>query len=349
MSIIIRERRHKDGTISLYLDCYFRGKRWYQTIAPWSFVPSDRATRKEATLDAKARVLVLNRQLASQALGTFDRNLLGLTLVAFIETRFKDYEDVRILKSIISKIKARGDEHCLLTEVTIDWCCEFFDDWHTGAVPVRANSLITYMNNLSSLLNKALKKGLIPANPMDGVRRPRKDETLITYLGVEDLKKLSVGRCPKRVVKLAYFFAVQTGLRKSEITHLSWANVALDDRVLTAWEIKTGNTRRLALTGDALEILELCPHSGDKLFDLPGDTTLASVLDAWADDSGVRHFRFHSARHAFGHYTYLASGDLLATQRAMGHTKSDTTAIYAEGFGTGSLGAPFPSFKLVNL
>jgi integrase len=128
--------------------------------------------------------------------------------------------------------------------------------------------------------------------------------------------------------------ALQTGLRKGELSALEWEDVDFDARMLHVRDGKGNKPRFVSLNRLALDALEAVPRhftSGRVFFSSHGEpyksfrTAFESALRA----SGLKGVCFHTLRHTFGSRLAQAGVSLYAISRLMGHSELQTTARYA--------------------
>jgi integrase/recombinase XerC len=124
---------------------------------------------------------------------------------------------------------------------------------------------------------------------------------------------------------------VHAGLRAQECASLRWADVHLARRDLVVRLGKGGRQRIVALSATLRQALQTLPRRADG-YVLPYRTAASAwrhmqELCAKADvvPTGV-----HALRHSAGTRLYAETHDLEATARHLGHTKLETTRIYAK-------------------
>ena len=197
----------------------------------------------------------------------------------------------------------------------------------------------------------------LPANPVDGVRAPRRAKSLPKALAVDDaVQLLEANRhghpepdelCNRAMFELLY----SSGLRVSELagldlaytdhaqgTSLGWFDAAAGDVVVTG---KGGKMRRVPVGGPAREALAawlaVRPPASDgsaALF-LSGRGTRVTPrvvqhrLKQHALKAGTPvHVHPHVLRHSFASHLLQSSGDLRAVQELLGHASITSTQVY---------------------
>ena len=131
--------------------------------------------------------------------------------------------------------------------------------------------------------------------------------------------------------------AMNTGLRRGELFHLTWANVNFHTRTLVVEgaNAKSGNTRHVPLNDEALRILKKW-KSQSKTTDLvfPGKDgkPLDNIQTSWQSTlrlAKITAFRFHDLRHHFASKLVMASVDLNTVRELLGHADLKMTLRYA--------------------
>ena len=131
-------------------------------------------------------------------------------------------------------------------------------------------------------------------------------------------------------LRRAIALGAYAGLRVAEVAALDWADVDVETRWLTVRGGK-GNKDRLVDVPPLL-LDELLPEAKGNVVAAGGKPYTASALDRKANRAmkaaGIPH-SFHKLRARFATVGYGATGNLLAMQRALGHSSPTTTARYA--------------------
>jgi len=121
------------------------------------------------------------------------------------------------------------------------------------------------------------------------------------------------------------------GLRTGECVRLQWCDVNLTRRDLTIRLSKGGKTRTVGMSASVKQALQGLPRRPDG-FVLPYRTpkTAWEHMTKLCEVASVAPKGMHSLRHSAGTRLYAETGDLEETARHLGHTKLDTTRIYAK-------------------
>lgn len=214
---------------------------------------------------------------------------------------------------------------------------------------ISPSTIIKEINILSGVFAYGIKKGLLVKNPVKGVKRPKAPEHRERVASEDDIARLL--QCggwdgesvPDNLIQLtlaAFLFACRTGMRSGEI--LAIEEAWIDGRVihLPKEATKTDSHRDVALSKDALRILDLVRARGDKpqIFGALSNASRDALWRRVRDRAGLgpvtdsegrvikEGLNFHDSRATFA--TWAASPDpktgaprldLLALARQTGH------------------------------
>jgi integrase/recombinase XerC len=197
----------------------------------------------------------------------------------------------------------------------------------------------------------------LPANPVEGVRAPRRPKTLPKALAVDAaVQLLEANRhghpepaelCNRAMFELLY----SSGLRVSELagldlayttgegaTSLGWLDLAAGEVVVTG---KGNKMRRVPVGGPAREALAawlaVRPPAADGAAALflsnRGTRISPRVVQQRLKTHAIRtgspvHVHPHVLRHSFASHLLQSSGDLRAVQELLGHASITSTQVY---------------------
>lgn len=218
------------------------------------------------------------------------------------------------------------------------------------------------LDRIKAALTQAVAWEMLENNPLAGVKRIKRDiEQRIRYLTKDEEKALRSalearearaatrresgdawrterGREAKGAI-VGYsdhlmpmtLLALNTGLRRGELTQLKWADIDLEGKRLTvrAGYAKSGKARHIPLNTESLQVLQTYrkQHTGKgELFGV------ASVKTAWAGlmkEAKIAGFRFHDLRHSFASKLVMRGIDLNTVRELLGHGDIAMTLRYA--------------------
>lgn len=196
----------------------------------------------------------------------------------------------------------------------------------------------------------------LAANPVDGIKAPKKEKSLPKALGADDAVRLVSQKAinePTPCINRAMFeLLYSSGLRVSELVGLDVADIKEKSYTSQGWvdlsqaEVHVtgkGNKQRIVPVGrPALEAIQewlllrpmLLKNDGNPLF-LTERGTRMSVrlvqlrLKAHAQLIGIpADVHPHVLRHSFASHVLQSSGDLRAVQEMLGHSSIAATQVY---------------------
>lgn len=217
------------------------------------------------------------------------------------------------------------------------------------------------LDRIKAALSKAVEWNHLSANPLLGVKRIKRDiEERVRYLSPKEEKALrhalearearfkrrrlsgiawreDRGREPlapvtgyaDHVMPMT-LLALNTGMRRGEITQLTWADVDLKAKRVTvrAGYAKSGKARHIPLNSEAVAVLREWKRQqpDGRLF------RVISTAKSWAAlmvAAKLENFRFHDLRHTFASKLVMAGVDLNTVRELLGHGDIKMTLRYA--------------------
>ena len=290
------------------------------------------ARSKAEWLDAWLAQLTTQRKLSPHTVAAYGRDLRELLVLSGdIAWQALAHQEVR---RYTSKLHASGLEPRSIARKLSSW--RGFFDWLAGET-------------------------LLDANPVDGIRAPKRSKTLPKALSVDDAVRLVApaphqeGKaeadqlCSRAMFELLY----SSGLRVSELTSLDthyrkaadgvaaslgWVDMASFEVVVTG---KGDKMRKVPVGKAALVALASWlavrppPSDGSAALFLSTRGTRISPrvlqlrLKAHALATGIpANVHPHVLRHSFASHVLQSSGDLRAVQEMLGHSSITSTQVY---------------------
>lgn len=201
---------------------------------------------------------------------------------------------------------------------------------------VSASTVRREMNLLNHALNISLKEwGWLTENPLKGVTRPDESPPRDILITDDQLTRLlfalgydyeaELNTVSSRV-GAALLFAVETAMRASEITGLTWDRINIDKRTALLIETKNGSKREVPLSTEAIRILRQLGTDDGSVFQLES-SQIDSLFRKAKKMAMIEDIRFHDSRHLA--ITRLAGKlDVLELARAVGHRDIRQLQIY---------------------
>lgn len=168
-------------------------------------------------------------------------------------------------------------------------------------------------------LNVAVREGIISTNPMNLLshhERAKASKGKRDYLTIDEVKRLIATPCKNNMIKNAYLFACNCGLRLGDVRKLKWGDITQDnDRwILSVIMNKSEKPIHIPLGVQARRWMPGCGDSGKHdtgslVFEhLPGDSHINFILKIWAADAGItKSVTYHVRRHTTSPYTLKTS------------------------------------------
>ena len=184
---------------------------------------------------------------------------------------------------------------------------------------------------LRHLLFWAVDEGILPANPLARLRMPRARKRKRPILSWDDEQKL-ISSAPPHLARIIVA-ALDTGMRRGEITNQVWEDVDLNRGILSVTHSKTaeGEQRELPLSDRMKAMLSVCRQSSGLVFAFHGERVF-SLKTAWASSirrAGIQRLRFHDLRHSFNTRLVELGIQTDVRKALMGHSSGeDVHSLY---------------------
>lgn len=227
---------------------------------------------------------------------------------------------------------------CILTEITPKAISEYkMKRREDGVKPATINRELAAMKKA---FNLALKEWeWVKENPVMKVSMEQENNKRDRWLRDDEEKRL-LRACPPWLQELEVF-ALNTGMRLSEILELKWNEVDLSRMTVTVIRSKNGEKRTIPINGTALQLLskKYLVHSGRSEFVFPSQAqTMISKYNVGRAFRGaivkaeVKDLHFHDLRHTFATRLVQAGQDLYKVQKLLGHKSAAMTQRYAHHY-----------------
>lgn len=191
---------------------------------------------------------------------------------------------------------------------------------------------------LKSLFNCAIRWEILPEgkNPCRNVPALAEGPSRERYLSESDARKVlhELDLWPNPVTSAAIKMLLLTGARRNEVLVAQWDHVDFTLRLLRVPLSKSGKTRYIPLSREALGVLDSLPRNGKWIF--PGDPGgrrhISSLFYAWntiRSRLGLHDIRLHDLRHTFASFLINTGHSLYEVQKILGHHDPRITMRYA--------------------
>lgn len=358
----IRLKELKNGNKSIYLDFYMgAGRREYKFLNlylhPEKSKEDKEWNRSQMRLaNAVKSQYIIRIQNAEHGFADTEQskniNFIGYCNDIIANYREKGQKSCAVLLDCAAKkiIRYKGanvtfkqiDKAFLIGFIRfLDNECRYSDKKQTSGKKISDGYKVALYARIITVLNKAVREGLIPKNPgmdIDPQIKPRLVQKGRSYLTMEEVQLvINTPYRPDNDIKGAFLFCCFCGLRYSDVRKLTWGEIRMGPDGLPQIETRMTKTRQeiyLPLSANAMKWL---PQRGtatdnDRVFShLPAQACHANApLRTLIKKAGIgKHITFHCSRHTFATLTLSFGADLYTVSKLLGHTKVQTTQIYA--------------------
>ena len=233
--------------------------------------------------------------------------------------------------------------HTLLSNVTPPLIAEQRDKLLRGitqyGIKRSPSTVVRYMAALSHAFTIAVNEwGWLEDSPTRKVTKPKEPRGRVRFLSDDERGRL-LEACKKSSSEYLYLIvvlALSTGMRRGEITGLTWGNVELDKGKIILHETKNGERRVVAIAGLALQLLKEYEKVRRidtlMLFSGKGNIYPFDVRSSWARAlkmAGIQDFKFHDLRHSAASYLVMNGASLSEIAEVLGHKTLAMVKRYA--------------------
>lgn len=335
MSVKLRSKKYKSGTVSFYLDIYNQGNRHAEFIGV-SY------TKRDNSKDIKEKKALAENIRAKRQLEIESGNY-GFIPKHKKQASFNDYynaflngykkNDYRMFKNAYEKFQdytglkriTSGQLNKNLIEGYKDYL--MFDAGLTGATPH------DYFRRFKYVIKKAYEDGLINISEFEkissiSIKAGSNKNLTKQILTKDELSILNATYCGNQEVKDSFLFACFTGLGVAEIRKLTWSQIQNDKLVIERQ--KTGTPIVNDLPISAQNILRSYKIERGVIFkNLPSGTTINKVLKKWVERAEIdKKITFYCARHTFAVLLLSNGANVKTVADCMGHTDTTHTIKY---------------------
>lgn len=347
MKVTLR-KRNQGGKTSLYLDYYHKGKRKTEYLK--LYLDPDAKTKEEKEVNKKtlqlAETIRAQRQIEIQngVYGFRDNEKLKASFIDYIELLTEKRKDSTgnygNWDSMLKHLKSYIPMDITFAQVDrnfVQGFKEFLDkDVRTKSNQrLSQNSKYSYFNKLRAALKQAVKDGIIPTNPAEGVDGFKQGEPQREFLTLEELQAAVKEECEIPQMKTAFIFSCLTGLRWSDINKLLWSEVQHSNEMgyyIRFRQKKTKGAETLPISEQAFGLLGESQDKDERVFKgLKYSAWHNLKLQQWMMRAGIsKTITFHCARHTYATLQLSAGTDIYTVSKLLGHRELKTTQIYAK-------------------
>lgn len=198
---------------------------------------------------------------------------------------------------------------------------------HKRCGTVGRNTVVGVMAAHRSFVRYCLDQGWLAADPLRGLKPPRKRDVPHRFLSREDVRRVEAAA--DDLLDQAIIVLLKLGLRAGEACAVRWTDIRADaDGPYVAVRTEKGGTPRvLPLTNTATAVLARVPHVGATVLE-SSPARLWRRVTKLGREAGVP-CHPHDLRHAYAVLWLEATGDLGTLQTLLGHRSPTMTRWYA--------------------
>lgn len=228
----------------------------------------------------------------------------------------------------------------LFTDLTFEFVSSF--DNYLQSKGYHLNTIAKHMKHLKRYINVAINKEYMDIQKYAFRKYKIKSiEGSHTHLAPEELHKFENLQLTGRYMRLqktkdAFLFCCYAGLRYSDFTNLTSANVVEfhQETWIIYKSVKTGMEVRLPLyllfEGKGIQILQRYKDDLNSFFKLKDNSNINKELNRLAGLAKIdKRVSFHTARHTNATLLLYNGANITTVQKLLGHKSVKTTQVYA--------------------
>jgi integrase len=310
---------------------YQRGSVWYI-----DYPSNGKRVRKRVGTSKKDAELALKdievRQYKGEFMGITDPkemifDNLCVQYLEYAQANKTPFSYIRDLTSSRSLLKCFRDR--LISAITaLD-----LENYKTARrQEIKPASVNREMAMIKHMFNKAVAWGLLKDNPLRQVLKFKEPPGRVRYLSNEEIRELL--SCCNGHVKSIVVMALYTGMRRSEILNLKWADIDMRNRLISIRHAKNNESRQIPISNPLYDELRavgqqvseqhvFCGEDGKPFLDVK--TGFKAALRR----AGIKDFRFHDLRHTFASHMAMSGTDIQTLQKLLGHKDIKMTLRYS--------------------
>jgi len=330
MSVILRERKLKNGTISYFLDIHHKGERYQEFLSAKIKKSNKKADNKE--IKRIAQVLRAEREVSilRDDYEVPDIKKQRKSFTKYFENYKGNYtkNDIRKIKSSYKKYKEYFGN---ITAKRLNYKkCNNFLKFLQEHKDIKSDETVkSYFGVFRKVINSAIRDGLLKSNPTTGIKvkksRPQLHKQI---LEIHEIEELQNAYCGNDEVKRAFLFTCFTGLGISECRKLTWSRI--NNKKLSHFSrSKTETPLTINLHENAMYYLGKRGKPGDLVFNLPSTNGFNKVLKNWVKRTSIeKHITSYCGRHSFACMLLVNGANPKTVADLLGHTSINVVDKY---------------------
>jgi len=332
MSVKIRTKNRR-----LYLDVYHNGIRKWEALK--ISLTEDKDTNREILKTAEICRAKRELQILTYNWGMSDPVGGNISLLSYMTKIMENAQKELYKKNIycaLVHLKAYSDGGKIqLKQITPLWVRRYYEylEKERGLKPKTAKN---YEGTVRAAIRKAVNENLIPADPTIGIKTAKVNEPYRIHLNIGEIQKLADTVSKHKygeLIKRAFLFACNTGLRISDLISLKWENICYEPLQIIKRQFKTDVNVIIPLNKNAWRIINdgrIHNHS-EPVFDGLHKYYHYQFVKWICKEAGiVKKVGWHTARRTFAVLSLESGADIYTVSKLLGHTDIKTTQVYAK-------------------
>jgi integrase len=185
---------------------------------------------------------------------------------------------------------------------------------------------------LKHMCVKAVEWNYLKVNPLKSVKFLKEPPGRVRYLTREEMDAL-VAACARHLRPIVVM-GLHTGMRRSEMLGLTWADIDFATRSITLRRTKSNRLRVIPINQTLYEELQRLPRHLHSPYVFCNDkggpfSELRHAFQTACRRAGIVGFRFHDLRHTFASHLVMNGVNLRAAQQLLGHQDIRMTLRYS--------------------
>lgn len=384
--VTIRYKEGKGGRRSVYLDCYYNGKRWYEflskeigylePVTDFKTREHNAAVLQRANAKKTQRISAIyagndSARKAAQNGEMYLQDWMDIYAQKKLENGHKDGRQIAYTKKIL---EAYAGKYVQMRHIDKDFCIGYLrfikhlqvnnahgeqvqstfakskvftgtkQDFFASHIEEKDATYIKpatqhiYYKCFCGALNAAVRAEVILSNPFDkiaSIDKIKVPESTREYLTIDEIKQLIATDCKRENVKNAFLFSCFCGLRFSDLCAITWGQITQDGEQMRI-QLQMQKTKDPLYLPISEQAQKYMPYRGtasanDTIFSMFSEVHSNAIIADWAKAAGItKKVTFHVARHTFATMMLTLGADLYTTSKLLGHTRIETTQIYAK-------------------
>lgn len=188
----------------------------------------------------------------------------------------------------------------------------------------------------SSIFGWAISAGLWGSNPVIGIKR-NKENSRDRFIQGDELPRFfkALTEEPNATIRDYILISLLTGARRSNVLAMRWQDINFERAEWRIEVTKNGTPQTVALSPEAVEILQNRKPLDSSIFVFPGNGKSGHFEEpkkGWKrilEHAGIEDLRIHDLRRTLGSWQAKTGASLAIIGKSLNHKNQSTTAIYA--------------------